>query len=195
MNDPLSTPPPSTKGAQKYFLHPLYPPLALRLMTILPSQELCSATYNMNRLQLLPWWSHFTCYGWWWWCVAERNLEEEATPLFLQASLHAVRKIKAEKTFIRVRHEGPRKVEDPGPPPSCLPCTQIQFNPPSCRESLLLFNRNSYSRARHADRGGANKLFVGWFCRPWITPLCQSGLEKPSNPNSKLDDFTQERAS
>jgi len=51
-----------------------------------------------------------------------------------------------QTTFIRHPNEGPRKVEEPGPPPSCLPWTQIQFssvqfNPPRCGESLLQFNR------------------------------------------------------
>lgn len=152
MNDPLSTPPPSTKCAQKYFLHPLYPPLALRLMTILPSQELCSATYNMNRLQLLPWWSHFTCYGWWWWwCVAEtsrkRPLRCFCKRLSTQSGRLKQKNLYKSSTWRTTKSGGSRPTTKlPSVHPNSVQSTQLQRITPPVQPKFIFQSSTCRSR-------------------------------------------------
>ena len=142
-----STPPPSTNGAQKHFLHPYYTaPGSQAADDIAIPKKFFITTYTRVACNfLLPWWIHFAYYGWWGY-VAEINLQKVATPLLLQASLHAVRKIKADnlyktsklKDHEKWRTQAHHQVDFRAPKFNSVP---FQFNPPSCRESLLQFNR------------------------------------------------------
>ena len=151
----------------------------------LHTHELLAVIAVMNSFHLL--WRMMVCCW---------NLEKEATPLLLQASLHAVRRIKVDNLYMSSKW---RTTKSGRPRPTTkLPSVHpnsIQFNSVHPAAENHSSNSTEFIFQSSIMPRGAQEFFVGWFCRPWITPLCQSGLENPTNPNSKLGDFTQKLAS